>query len=211
MPRVKRLTYPGGFYHIYNRGLNRDRVFIQSRDYEKLLQKLSEVLSEGDWVVYAYCLMPNHYHFLIEENRMAIAKLMGRVFTSYAVYFNTKYKKHGPVFEDRFKSKLIQKDSYFQQVSRYIHLNPVEARLVSVPLEYPYSSLVEYAGRSGRNIISLAKVTALLGERKSRISEYLKFVQAGIKTDLSEFDPFVNKNDVIGNSTFASHRKMARF
>ena len=211
MPRVRRLTYPGGFYHIYNRGLNKEQVFCKASDFEKLLQKLSDVLTEGDWVVYAYCLMPNHFHFLVEEKRMTIAKLMGRIFTSYGVYFNKKYKRQGPVFADRFKSKLIQKDNYFMQVSRYIHLNPIEARLVNDPLKYPYSSLAEYAGESTRKIINLSKVTALLGERKTRISEYLRFVMDGINLDLSEYNPFENTDEVVGSNIFASHRKIASY
>ena len=211
MPRVARLTYPGGFYHIYNRGLNKEPVFLNPRDYEKLLEKLSGVLTQGDWVIYAYCLMPNHFHLLVEEKEMAIAKLMGRVFTSYGVYFNKKYKRQGPVFADRFKSKLIQKDSYFMQVSRYIHLNPVEAHLVDNPLKYPYSSLAEYTGDSDRKIINLSKVTALWGENKTQISEYLHFVMDGIGLDLSEYDPFANTDEVVGSNIFASHRKMGRY
>src|SRR3990167_8748535 len=106
MPRIARLTYPGAFYHIYNRGLNKIPIFRQKKDFEKLLNKFVDILSEGDWIIYAFCLMPNHYHLLVEERKMPVAKLMGRLFTSYSVYFNKKYKRSGPLFEDRYKSKL---------------------------------------------------------------------------------------------------------
>ena len=113
MPRIARLTYPGGFYHIYNRGLEKKPVFKQDKDYQKFLDKLSDLLTNDEWTIYAYCLLPNHYHLLVEEKKRPIAKLMSRLFTSYGVYFNKKYQKQGPVFSDRFKSKIIQKNNYF--------------------------------------------------------------------------------------------------
>src|SRR3989338_7204482 len=112
MPRFARLTYPGCFYHIFNRGLNKQKIFHHQKDYEKLLNKLTSLLLDGDWIIYAFCLMPNHYHFLVEEKKTRIAKLLGRLFTSYSVFFNKKYQRHGPLFADRFKSKIIQIDSY---------------------------------------------------------------------------------------------------
>ena len=208
MPRTARLTYPGGFYHIFNRSLEKKTIFKQSRDYIKLLDKLTDLIHEGDWIIYAYCLMPNHYHFLIEEKKMPISKLMGRLLTSYGVYFNKKYHRQGPLFQDRFKSKLIQKDNYFLKVSRYIHLNPVNAGLTENPENYPYSSLKEYLGNSKREIINLDKVTTLLGERKTRIKDYLEFIKEGMTLDLEEYNPFNNMKEVIGNTVFATHRKM---
>jgi len=208
MPRLKRLTYQGGFYHLYNRGLNKQKIFHHHKDYEKLLGKLSSLLLEGDWVIYAYCLMPNHYHLLVEERKTPIAKLIGRLFTSYGVFFNKKYKRQGPLFSDRFKSKIIQKDSYFLEVSRYIHLNPVETNLVKTPEDYPFSSLSEYVGKSHRNIIDLNRVTTLLGDHKHRVESYVKFVKDGMKLDLDKYNPFTNENEVVGSRVFSSHRKM---
>jgi len=208
MTRTARLTYQGGFYHIFNRGLEKRVIFKRDKDYDKLLDKLSQLIVEGDWIIYAYCLLPNHYHLLVEENKTPIAKLMGRLFTSYGVYFNKKYKRQGPLFQDRFKSKLIQKDAYFLEVSRYIHLNPYKANLVNDPQDYPYSSLREYTGKGLRKIINLDHVTRLLGDNKTRIEDYLRFVKEGIKLDLEEYDPFINTKDVIGSAVFATHRKM---
>lgn len=208
MPRIARLTYQGGFYHIFNRGLEKKVIFKQDKDYNKLLDKLSQLLVEGDWIIYAYCLLPNHFHLLVEEKKLPIAKLMGRLFTSYGVYFNKKYKRQGPLFGDRFKSKLIQKDSYFLEVSRYIHLNPVKANLVKDPQDYPYSSLREYSGKGVRKIINLDKVTTLLGNKLTRIEDYLSYVKEGVNQDLEEYDPFINTKDVIGSAVFATHRKL---
>ncbi len=208
MPRLARLTYQGGFYHLYNRGLNKQKIFHYHKDYEKLLGKLSSLLLEGDWTIYAYCLMPNHYHLLVEERKTPIAKLIGRLFTSYGVFFNKKYQSQGPLFSDRFKSKIIQKNSYFLEVSRYIHLNPVKAGLVNTPEDYPFSSLSEYVGKLHRNIIDLEKVTTLLGDHKHRVESYVKFVKDGMKLDLEKYNPFTNKNEVVGSRVFSSHRKI---
>lgn len=209
MPRIPRLTYEGGFYHLYNRGLNKHTIFHRQKDYEKLLDKLSSLLLEGDWIIYAYCLMPNHYHLLVEQRKTPIAKLIGRLFTSYGVYFNKKYQRQGPLFQDRFKSKIVQKDSYFLEVSRYIHLNPVNANLVKTPEDYPFSSLGEYLGKYQRNIINLEKVTTLLGNHKYRVESYVKFVKNGMKLNLDKYNPFKDKNEVVGSRVFSSHRKMA--
>ena len=211
MPRIARLTYPGGFYHIYNRGLNHSPIFHNKEDYEKLLDKLSTLTTEGDWIIYAYCLMPNHYHILVEEKSTSIASLIGRLFTSYCVYFNKKYKRQGPLFQDRYKSRLVQKDAYFLAVSRYIHLNPVKSGLIGNPQDYEYSSLKEYTGNSLRYIINLDKITTLLGENKTRIADYLQFVKDGIKLDLEEYNPFVNEKDVVGSVIFTTHRKKRYF
>lgn len=208
MPRLKRLTYHGGFYHIYNRGLNKQKIFHRRKDYEKLLDKLSSLLAEGDWTIYAYCLMPNHYHILAGEKKSSISKLIGRLFTSYGVFYNKKYQRQGPLFSDRFKSKIIQKDSYFLEVSRYIHLNPVKGDLVKNPEDYPFSSLSEYVGKFHRNIIHLDKVTTLLGDHEHNIKSYVKFVKDGTRSDLEKYNPFTNKNEVVGNRVFSSHRKM---
>lgn len=208
MPRIARLTYPGGFYHIFNRGLNKGKIFQEDKDYEKLLKTLASLLHEGDWSIYAYCLMPNHYHFLVEEKKTPIAKLMRRLFTSYSLYFNKKYNKNGPLFQDRFKSKLVQKDDYFLVVSRYIHLNPYLSGLTNDPEEYVYSSIREYTGKNKRKIIDLDKVTILLGDKENRIETYLKFVRDGMYLNLDEYDPFKNDREVIGGPVFATHRKM---
>jgi len=155
--------------------------------------------------------MPNHYHFLVEEKRTPIAKLMGRLFTSYSLYFNKKYNRQGPLFQDRFKSKLVQKESYFLEVSRYIHLNPYKSAMTKNPEEYKYSSLREYLNNSSRKIIDMNKIIILLGDKGNRIENYLKFIKDGMNLNLDEYDPYKNNNDVIGNPVFATHRKMKAF
>ena len=211
MPRNSRITFQGGFYHIFNRGHNKGKIFYVDSDYEWLLKKISLLLKKGDWSIYCYCLMPNHYHFLIEEGKDSVSKFIGRLFTSYGVYFNNKYKRFGSLFQDRFKSKIIQKESYFMALSRYIHLNPVKSGLINNAADYPYGSLGEYTGKIKRRIINFNKVFKIIGESSKTLEKYVKFVTDGKTGDLDEYDPFNDKREVLGNRVFASHRKTRSF
>lgn len=211
MPRTARYTHSHGFYHIYNRGLNKAPIFLDPKDYDRMLSILKVLSHEGDWVLYAYCFMPNHYHMLVEEVHTPIAKLIGRLFTSYSLYFNKKYSRNGPLFQDRFKSKLIQKDTYFFELSRYIHCNPAKAGLIEDPRTYPYSSLHEYEDSTSNNIIQKDKVEKLLAMTDRSIRSYIEFVLAGLQLNLNNFDPFINHNEVLGSRTFSSHRKKKAF
>ena len=111
---------------------------------KKILSKLEELVKELDCIVYCYCFMATHYHLLVEEVKDPIANLMSRLLTSYGLYFNRKYERSGPLFADRFKSILVQKESYFLQLSPYIHLNPVHLDIVKDPRGYLYLSFNEY-------------------------------------------------------------------
>lgn len=206
MPRVRRLTYPGGFYHIFNRGLNQARVFLQTTDYSKFLKKVEELLKDLDFVVYCYSLLPNHFHFLIETKKTPLAKIMARLLTSYGVYFSKKYDKRGPVFEDRYKSILVQQDTYFLELSRYIHLNPVKARLASNPEDYPYSSFAEIVGKGKFSLLDKKKLERLVGHSDWSLKDYIEFVYGGLEEDLSEFDPWKKGTQTLGSSRFSVNR-----
>jgi len=210
MPRNRRITYKRGFYHIFNRGHNKGKIFNDQSDYEVLLLRLTKLLEEGDWSIYSYCLMPNHYHFLIEEKNIPVAKFVSRLFTSYSIYFNKKYHRFGYLFQDRYKSKIIQKEKYFLTVSRYIHLNPFYSGLTDKPEEYRYSSLGEYTDNGKRKIIDFKKVSILIGESKKTLDQYLEFVRDGMNKD-KDYDPFDDKKEIFGSPVFATHRKMRDF
>ena len=92
MPRTARVTHRGGFYHLYNRSLNKHPVFKNFQDLDYFLKKFAKIVGDGDWTIYAYCIMPTHYYILIEEKKMPVAKFISRLFTSYGVYYNKKYK-----------------------------------------------------------------------------------------------------------------------
>jgi putative transposase len=142
MPSKNRVKdyLPDSYYHLYNRGVNKRVIFKDTEDYSVFLNLLKRYLSkepikdtkgrEYDWLyermeLLCFCLMPNHFHLLIYQNdEEAMTKLMRGVLTSYTAYFNKKYKRIGPLFQDRFKASRIMNDSYLLHISRYIHLNP---------------------------------------------------------------------------------------
>ncbi len=206
MPRARRLTYQGGFYHIYNRGLNKQKIFISTGDYLKFLNKFGDLNRELDFIVYSYVLLPNHFHFLIEINKTPLAKIMSRLLTSYGVYFNKKNERRGPIFEDRYKSILVQKESYFLQLSRYIHLNPVKAKLVTDPVSYPYSSFAEIVGRKESKIVNEEKIERLIGKSEFSLKDYIEFVYAGVDLDLSDLNPWKGSREAFGSKAFVVNR-----
>jgi len=147
----------GHYYHVYNRGVNKQEIFLDEQDYQNFIKRLMLVLSiktrvplgtsringlkAGSFSIIAYCLMPNHFHLLIRQNTdLGIDKLMLKVTTSYAIYFNKKYKRVGPLCQDCFKSKLVDHDAYLTYLTAYIHNNPTQ------PLTWEFSSFKDYLG-----------------------------------------------------------------
>lgn len=158
MPSKNRIKQwaPEQIYHIYNRGNNKQRIFLDEKDYQVFLHLLKRHLQEksdtdkfgrlyknwyGDIELLAFCLMPNHFHILAyQTSDIALSSLMRSVTTSYSGYFNHRYSRTGHVFQDVFKASLIDEDGYWQHISRYIHLNPKAWRT------WKWSSLPYYLG-----------------------------------------------------------------
>ncbi len=136
---------PGEYYHLYNRGNNRNVVFFERANYLFFLYRLQQSLLPFADVV-AYCLMPTHYHLLIKVKEEGLSRGMQRLGNSYTKAINTKYDRVGALFQGAFKGKHISKSSYLLRLSSYIHLNPVAANLVSKPEDWEFSSYREYAG-----------------------------------------------------------------
>ena len=140
-----------GYYHVYNRGHNKQTIFYDAKDYRRYLKRLGEYLKKHEVTLLAYCLMPNHLHLLLrQDGDELIDRFIHRLHTAYTMYFNKKYEKVGAVFQGRFKAKLINTDEYLLHVSRYIHSNPMElfhAQGLAMILKlaaYPWSSYGEY-------------------------------------------------------------------
>ncbi len=166
----------GSIVHVYNRGNNRENIFYSEEDYKAFVFRLGlslgfemEELTEhpmtsipysriritntkkGEFKLHAFCLMKNHFHLLIEQcSDIPISKLISKICTSYAMYINKKYKRVGHIFQDQFKSVLIESDSQLMWTSTYIHMNPVKDGLVKSPAQYKWSSYNDYI--SGRNL-----------------------------------------------------------
>jgi REP element-mobilizing transposase RayT len=142
MPRQARLVFPGGLYHIIARGIERRRIFVDTRDYKEFQEGLSEYVPKTGCRCLAWVLMPNHFHLLIQAGKVGTAPLMRRLMTGYAGYFNRRHRRAGHLFQNRYKSILCEENPYLLELVRYIHLNPLRAGIVS-SLElleaYPWS------------------------------------------------------------------------
>ena len=130
MPQRKVPLVPGEYYHVFNRGINSEIVFRSDRNYLFFLRRIRELLIPKTASIIAYVLMPTQYHLLIQINSDSFSAVMGRLSLSYTKAVNREWKRSGPLFESRFKAKLVDTDEYILGLSRYIHLNPVSAHLV---------------------------------------------------------------------------------
>jgi REP element-mobilizing transposase RayT len=147
MARALRITFPGAFYHVTSRGNERKAVFKGKRDREKFLEYLESASRRYDALIHAYCLMDNHYHLLLETPSGNLPQIMRHINGAYTTYFNVKRNRAGHLFQGRYKSILVDIDEYAKELSRYIHLNPVRAKMVEIPEEYEWSSYRQYIGR----------------------------------------------------------------
>lgn len=156
------------FYHVYNRGVNKQLVFLDQNDYAVFLNLLKRYLGAspikdnkgrnypwfGDEVeLLCFCLMPNHFHLLLyQEQKGAVSKLLQALTTSYGMYFNKRYKRVGPVFQGKFRASWVTGDSYFEHISRYIHLNPANYKT------WEWSSLPYFLGSKQADWIKPATI-----------------------------------------------------
>jgi len=126
------------------RGINRQSIFEDDEDNEKFLHILSDCKALCEFELYGYCLMGNHVHLLLKEGKYLLEQIFRRIGSRYVIWFNKKYQRCGYLFQDRFKSEVVETDSYFTIVLRYIHQNPVKAYLCKDVCDYKWSSYNEY-------------------------------------------------------------------
>jgi REP element-mobilizing transposase RayT len=149
MPRVARKLSETGIYHVIFRGVNRFNIFEEDKDYEKILEIISDLKEKISFDIYAYVLMNNHVHLIIKELELGeISLIMKRILTRYAGWFNRKYDRSGILIANRFKSEPVETEDYLLTLARYIHQNPVKGGLTSKIDSYKWSSFKEYLGKS---------------------------------------------------------------
>lgn len=130
MPRNARIDAPGALHHVIVRGIERGKIFRSDYDRKNFLNRLGKLIPETQTDCFAWALIPNHVHLLLRTGLVPVSVLMRRLLTGYAVWFNKKYRRHGQLFQNRYKSILCQEDPYLKELVRYIHLNPLRAGLV---------------------------------------------------------------------------------
>ena len=131
MPRLARLDAPGVLHHIILRGIERRKIFKDDQDRNNFLERLGDLLPATKTQCYAWALLPNHAHFLFQSGETGLSTLMRRLLTGYAVTFNRRHRRHGQLFQNRYKSIICQEDAYLKELVRYIHLNPLRAKIVA--------------------------------------------------------------------------------
>lgn len=205
---LQRQFVDGGIYHVYNRGVEKREIFLDTQDYGVFLNRLKWALlpdrsqdrdtlnrrlqsRAGKVELLAYCLMPNHFHLLLRQlQEKGIEQLMRTVTVSYSMYFNKKYQRVGPLFQGRFRSRTIDSDPYLQHITRYIHLNP--SGIGEDYVNYPYSSYRYY----------FADVPAWLNPQPitqlyKSLNDYREFVD-DMRTDSSSILKNLTIDDDIG-------------
>jgi REP-associated tyrosine transposase len=167
----------GQYYHVYNRGCNRERIFLNDENYLYLLRQAKKFFPDSGLGIIAYCLMPNHYHFLLRsDSDGAIARYIQRLFNSNAQAFNKQQGRSGTLFESRAKSIWIDDEKHLIHLCRYIHLNPVVAQLVAHPQDWKFSNYLEWIGKRDGTMVDREFIRTYF----ENPSEYATFIETFI-------------------------------
>jgi REP element-mobilizing transposase RayT len=178
MARPLRIEYAGAFYHVMHRGNAGTDIFKNDRDREKILEYFGKAVERYEIKIHTYCLMTNHYHFLIETPHPNLSQAIKWVNVSYATYFNRKRDRAGHLFQGRFKAILVDADEYLKQLSRYIHLNPIRAKIVGHLKDYQWSSYPAFAGYvKAPQWLETKWLLSLFGKNKKRYRNFVEKVQ----------------------------------
>ena len=197
MARHLRLEYEGAIYHVTSRGNERSDVFAEERDKERFLEKLNESVEQYHVRLYAYAIMSNHYHLLVETPRANLAKFMQQLNTSYTMFYNIRHDRIGHLFSGRYKAKVVSGDEYLLTLTRYIHLNPIKVKRVlkqslaektGYLRKYRWSSYLGYAGTGKREkMVDYGPLEELAGRyRVNKEESYRTFVEIGLAEDDKE-------------------------
>ncbi len=184
MPRKSRTDAPGALHHIIIRGIERKKIFRSDYDRSDFVGRLAELVPETQTECFAWALIPNHAHLLFRTGSVPVSRLMSRLLTGYAGWFNKKYHRHGQLFQNRYKSILCQEDAYLKELVRYIHLNPLRAGIVEDLKEldkYSWCGHSSVMGKKKQPWQNVDYVYRLFSEKKKEARKiYRAFVKKGI-------------------------------
>ena len=193
MPRQARIDAPGALQHIIIRGIERKSIFKNDTDRQDFIDRLDKLLQDTETACYAWALMTNHVHLLLRTGKAPISTTMRRLLTGYAVSFNHRHRRHGHLFQNRYKSILCEEEPYLKQLVGYIHLNPFRARIVETiqALEtYPFTGHCALMGKKSILWQDTVYVLALFGKtvtgaRRSYADYVSKCAEAGNRPELT--------------------------
>lgn len=183
MPRKARLDALGALHHIMVRGINKTDILSDAKDKKMFIERLGAAVIEGQCAIYAWAVMDNHSHILFRSGKQGISEVMRKVLTWYAQYYNRRHNRTGHLFENRYKSILCEEDRYLLALVRYIHLNPIRAKVVSSLEEldnYPWTGH-RMIVRKENKWMDIEHVLAQFGEtRRQGMREYRRFMTEGL-------------------------------
>ena len=183
MPRLARLDAPGVLHHVMGRGIEGSKLFLNNRDRNDFIARLAQLAQDDAMAVYAWALLPNHFHLLCKTKSQPLASSMRKVLTGYVVNFNKRHQRHGHLFQNRYKSIVCQEDAYLTELVRYIHLNPLRAGLVKDLTELsksPWSGHSALLGHVERPWQDTHYILSFFGRIPGSRKRYQTFVSQGI-------------------------------
>jgi len=206
MARPLRIEFENALYHVTSRGNAGQGIFLDDTDRALFLEVFAEVVRRYGWVCYAYCLMTNHYHVLVETPNANLSRGMRHLNGVFTQSVNRKHKRTGHIFQGRFKSRLIERESHLLEVARYVVLNPVRAKMVDHPQQWMWSSYSATCGEVvPREFLSIDRLLSQFHtERNRAILEYRRFVEAGAGIRLWEG---LVSGSLLGSNTFCDRLK----
>ena len=187
MPRRPRIEYPGAFYHVMSRGNNGEYVLTEEEkpEYTRLIEKYKE---RYRFKIYAYCIMDNHVHFLLETGEIPLSKIMQGIQQSFTQYYNKKHNRTGHVFQQRYKAELCDKERYLWQLIKYIHYNPVKAG-IKQGLDYKWSSHRSYVAGINDSLVDVSLILNMLAANPSEAqTQYRDFMN--IEPDITSIEEY---------------------
>ena len=183
MPRLARLDAPGVLHHVMGRGIEGRKIFLTNRDRNDFIARLAQLAQDDAMAVYAWALLPNHFHLLCKTKSHPLAASMRKVLTGYVVNFNKRHGRQGHLFQNRYKSIVCQEDAYLTELVRYIHLNPLRAGLVKDLTElstFPWSGHSALVGQIERAWQDTSYILSFFGRTPGNRKRYQTFVAQGI-------------------------------
>ncbi len=204
MGRPLRVEFPGAVYHITSRGNERKSIFRDDTDRLNFVRILEDYNDRYGILIHSYVLMDNHYHVILETPKGNLLKVMHGINSGYTGYFNRNYHRSGHLFQGRYKAILVEKDVYLVELSRYVHLNPVRAKMVNKPEEYVWSSYRSYIGKVKKNKwIEYSWILSKFGKyMKKAMGKYKEYTEEGLSKKIKSPLTDIWGQSVLGSEKF---------
>lgn len=194
MPRYARKKSESGIFHVMLRGINKQTIFEDDEDRERFVETIERYKTISSYEVYGYCLMSNHIHLLLKEAEETISAVIKRISSSYVFWYNRKYGRCGHLFQERYKSEIVENEAYLLTVLRYIHQNPVKAGLSKNVEDYKWSSYNEYIKKPAITDIDFTLLIFSINKEKS-IKSFIEYTNEQNDDKCMDYDEKIQISD----------------